>query len=158
MQLVDIKKFFDKERLGTIMTSLGRVQVNQKAYRCWYKLNEKTVFSVATSAGETNSAEAYDLVPQGSGGAARASGLDIGLGLESQFSGSTEEISFGKVRCNPQAFQDYIARLAEGVNSTNVGNVKISQMLDLKALECHPTKTTFLIIGTKKYQNKIKKN
>ena len=41
MQLVDIKKFFDKERLTTIMTSLSRVGVNKKAYKCWYKLNKK---------------------------------------------------------------------------------------------------------------------
>ena len=95
------------------------------------------------------------LVPQGSGGAARASGLDIGLGLEKQFSSSTEEVLFGIVRCNPQAFQDDIARLAESIDSTHYGNVKISQMLELKGLECHPTKTTFLTIGTEKYRKYI---
>ena len=119
MQLVDIKKFFDKERLTTIMTSLSRVGVGKKAYKCWYKLNEKTSFCLATPAGTTSSAEAEDLVPQGSGGAARASGLDIGLGLSDQFSGSKEEVCFGRVRCNPQAFQDDISRLAEGINATN---------------------------------------
>ena len=155
MQLVDIQKFFDKERLGTIMTSLRKVQVDRKAYKCWYKLNERTEFCIATPAGTTSSAEAYDLVPQGSGGAARASALDIGLALESQFSGSTEEVGFGQVRCNPQAFQDDIARLAEDIPTTNYGNVKISKMLELKGLEYHPTKTTFLVIGTKKYQTKI---
>ena len=66
MQLVDIKKFFDKERLGTVMTSLSSANVNKKAYRCWYKLNQKTVFRVATPAGTTVSSEATDLVPQGS--------------------------------------------------------------------------------------------
>ena len=98
LQLVDIKKFFDKERLGTVMTSLNRDNVNKKAYRCWYKLNQKTVFRVATPAGTTESSEATDSVPQGSGGAARASGLDIALGLQEQFAGSTEEVQFGKVR------------------------------------------------------------
>jgi hypothetical protein len=155
MQLVDIQKFFDKERLCTIMTSLSSVKVNQKAYRCWYKLNEKTVFSVATPAGTTKSAVAHDLVPQGSGGAARASGLDIALGLQTQFSGSSDEVWYGRVRCKPQAFQDDIARLAEGINSMNAGNVKISEMLTLKGLECHADKTTFIIIGTKKYKKGI---
>ena len=149
MQLVDIKKFFDKERLGTLMTSLSSVNVNKKAYRCWYKLNKKTVFRVATPAGTTDSSEATDLVPQGSGGAARASALDIGLGLESQFSGSTEEVTYGRVRCNPQAFQDDIARLADDIDTTNYGNVKIAQMLQMKGLDCHPTKTTFLVIPTR---------
>ena len=59
------------------------------------------------------------------------------------------------MRCNPQAFQDDIARLAEDIPTTNYGNVKISKMLELKGLDCHPTKTTFLVIGTKKYQTKI---
>ena len=126
------------------MTSLSRVQVNQKAYRCWYKLNQTTVFSVATPPGVTNSAEAQDLVPQGSGGVARTIGLDIGLGLD--------EVSFGRVKCNPQAFPDDIAQLAECVNTTNTGNIKISQMFDLKGLLCHPTKPTFITIGTKKYK------
>ena len=144
-----------KERLGIVMTSLSSANVNKKAYRCWYKLNQKTVFRVATPAGTTESSEATDLVPQGSGGAARASGLDIGLGLEGQFRGSTEEVAYGRVRCNPQAFQDDIARLADGGNSTNYGNVKIAKMLQLKGLDCHPTKTTYIVIGTTKYKRDI---
>ena len=52
--------------------------------------------------------------------------------------------------------QDDIARLAEGIGATNYGNVKIFKMLDLKGLECHPTKTTFISIGTKKYRKRIK--
>ena len=59
------------------------------------------------------------------------------------------------MECNPQAFQDDIARLAETIDSTNYGNVKISNMLELKGLECHPTKTTFTTIGTKKYRKDI---
>ena len=37
------------------------------------------------NAGTREASEATDLVPQGSGGAARASGLDIALGLQQQF-------------------------------------------------------------------------
>ena len=72
--------------------------VNKKTYKCWYKLNQNTSFCVATPEGTTSSAEAEDLVPQGSEGVARASGLDIGLGLNDQFSGSKEEVCFGRVR------------------------------------------------------------
>ena len=116
------------------MTSLNKVHVNKKAYRCWYKLNKKTVFCVATPAGVKEASEATDLVPQGLGGAARSSGLDIALGIQQQFAGSTEEVEFGRVRCNPQAFQDDIARLGESIECTNYGNIKISQMLELKGL------------------------
>ena len=48
---------------------------------------------MATPAGTTSSAEAEDLVPQGSG-AAKASGLDIGLGMSAKFSGSKEEAGY----------------------------------------------------------------
>ena len=112
---------------------------------------------MATPAGTTKSAEAHDLVPQGSGGAARASGLDIALGLKKQFSGSTDKVWYGWVRCNPQAFQDNIARLAEGIDSMNAGNVKIFEMLTLKGLECHPDKTTFINIDTKQYKKRVEK-
>ena len=76
----------------------------------------------------------------------------IDLGLQRQFSGSTDEVSFGSVtmRCNPQAFQDDIVRLANGMDNIKAGNVKLSQMLGLKGLDCHPTKKTFITIGTKK--------
>ena len=113
------------------------------------------MFHVATPARTTQSKEAHDLVPQGYGGASRASALDIGLGLDKHFAGSTDEVLYGRVKCHPQAFQDDIARLAETINSTNYGNVKISNMLELKGLECHPTKTTFTTIGTKKYRKDI---
>ena len=44
------------------MTSLNKVHVNKKAYRCWYKLNKKTVFRVATPAGVTEASEATDII------------------------------------------------------------------------------------------------
>ena len=64
-------------------------------------------------------------------------------------------MAYGRVRCNPQAFQDDIARLADWVDSTNYGNVKIAEMLQLKGLDCHPTKTTYIVIGTEKYKRDI---
>ena len=57
IQLVDIKKFFDSEVLRTVMTSLHKANMNQKAFRCWFKLNEKTMISVAKPAGTTEIAE-----------------------------------------------------------------------------------------------------
>ena len=47
----DIQKFFNSEILRTVMTTLKEANVNQKAYRCWFKLNKKTVINVATPAG-----------------------------------------------------------------------------------------------------------
>ena len=131
VQLSDFEKFFDSEILRTIMTSLNEANINKKAYRCWFRLNEKTQISVATPAGTTETADVEEIVAQGSGGAELVSGLDIDRGLESQFSGSIDEISYGCVRLQPLAYQDDIARLAEDIPTTNYGNVKISNMLEL---------------------------
>jgi hypothetical protein len=83
-----------------------------KCYRTWFKLNARTVRSVRTPTGETQSAEVGELCAQGSGGAALASQLDIDLGLMSHFSGSRDEAEYGRVRVQPQAFQDDILRVA----------------------------------------------
>ena len=157
LQLVDIEKFFDCEILRTIMTSLNEANINKKAYRCWFKLNAKTKISVATPAGTTETADVAEIVAQGSGGAALASGLDIARGLESQFSGSIDEISYGCVRLQPLAYQDDIARLASTVNCTRAGSQKLSTMMDQKGLRCHPTKTVCIAIGSNKYRDNIKK-
>ena len=122
MQLVDIQKFFDSEILRTVMTSLAEANVNKKAYRCWYKLNQNTVISVARPAGMSEKAEVGEIVAQGSGGAALASGADVAQGLEGQFAGSIDEISYGWVRLQPLAYQDDINRLALSVNSTRAGS------------------------------------
>ena len=97
LQLVDTEKFFDLEILRTIMTSLHAARMHQKAYRCWFKLNERTEISVATPAGNTETAEVGEIVAQGSEGAALASGLDLARGLDSQFAGSLDEVSYGWV-------------------------------------------------------------
>ena len=106
LQLVDIEKFFDSEIPRTIMTSLNEANINKKAYRCWFRLNEKTKISVATPAGITEKAEVEEIVAQGSGGAALASGLDVARGLDSQFSGSIDELHYGSVRLQPLAYQE----------------------------------------------------
>ena len=97
IQLVDFKKFFGSERLRAEMASLNSANVNNKAYRCWFNLNATTVISVDTPVGRTENAEVHKIVPQGSGGAALASGLDLALGLKRYFSSSLDEISYGKV-------------------------------------------------------------
>ena len=162
MQIVDIQKFFDKEILRTVMACLNSAKVNKKAYRCWFKLNQKTVISVATPSGMTKSGEAYEVVPQGSGGSALASGCDIARGVESYFSGSLDEMNYGSVRLQPLSYQDDICRLAGSINSTRAGNMKLSGLMDTKGLQCHPDKTVLLVIGTQRFRHEaeeeIKKN
>ena len=64
------------------MNSLSEANVNMKAYRTWYKLNQNTVISVITPSGISEKAEAGGIMGQGRGGAALASGLDIARGCK----------------------------------------------------------------------------
>ena len=157
MQLVDIQKFFDSEILRTIMTTLKEANVNQKAYRCWFRLNENTTIKVATPAGTTKTANVGEILAQGSGGAALVSGADVARGLDSHFSGSQEEISYGSIRLQPLAYEDVISRLAINVNNTRAGSQKLSCFMAQKGLKCHPTKTVCIIIGTKNTEQKLRK-
>ena len=133
------------------MASLASANVNRKAYRCWYKMNETTVISVDTPVGRSEKATVHEIVPQGSGGAALASALDLALGLKRYFAGSKDEICYGRVQTQPQAWQDDILRVAEDIKSTRAGNAKLSAMSVEKGLKAHETKTTFVVIGTQKY-------
>ena len=82
---------------------------------------------------------------------------NIARGLESQFSGSIDEIEYGSVCMQPLACQDDISRLASDVKSTRAGSIKISLKMNQRGLKCHPTKTVCIAIGTEKYRNKVVK-
>ena len=58
INLVDIKTFFDSESLRGVMDSLYTAGIPMKAYRTWFNLNSKTVISVRTPAGLTETKEA----------------------------------------------------------------------------------------------------
>ena len=90
-------------------------------------LNSKTVISVKTPSGSTESEETYEIVAQGSGGAALASQADIGWGVKDYFGRSLDEARYG-VRIQPQSYQDDVFRVAPSVFSARAGNVWFSMM------------------------------
>ena len=49
--LIDIVAFFDKENIYDVMQILIDIEVNKKAARIWFKLNENTEISVKTGGG-----------------------------------------------------------------------------------------------------------
>ena len=108
-----------------------------------------------TPVGRTNKATVHEIVPQGSGGAALASALDLALVLKRSFSGSQDELCYGSVRTQPQAWQDDILRVADNIKSTRAENAKLSTMATEKGLLAHKKKKTFVIIGDKKYREEM---
>ena len=155
-QLADFEKFFDSENLQGLMGSLSEAEVNSKAYRIWYKLNEKAVISVKSPAGISEKGEAGKICPQGGFGGALASGLDLAVGCKAYFEGSQDEISYGRVRCNPQLYQDDLLRVADSVESARAGNMRLLNMVRERQLSCHPSKTCYVIFGSQGYISKVK--
>jgi hypothetical protein len=156
VKLVDIKGFFDSESLRGVMNTLHEASIPKKAYRVWFKLNSKTKVTVRTPAGQTGHREVGELVGQGSGGAALASQLDVDLGVQSYFKSSLDEIKYGEVRVQPQEYQDDIAHAVPDITSARVSNIKMSMMLRERLLRCHPTKTCYLVYGSKSYKKRVR--
>ena len=156
-QQVDIQGFFDAESLRGVMGSLFSAKIPLKTYRLWYKLNSKTVIRVSTPSGLTEAGEAGELCAQGSSGAALASQLDVDMGIKTYFQDSKEEASYGSVRIQPQCFQDDIQRIALNVSSARAGNIKLHMMLSERLLRCHPLKTCYILYGSKKYKEQVRK-
>ena len=46
LQIYDIKRFFDKENMRDVMNTLDEIELNRKAYRTWFLLNQKTRISI----------------------------------------------------------------------------------------------------------------
>ena len=87
-----------------------------------------------------------------------ASQLDIDLGVKSYFNNSQKEARYGSVQIQPQSFQDDILRVAPNLSSACSGNIKMQMMLSEKLLQCHPSKTCFVLFGSKEYEKQIRED
>ena len=130
--------------------------INMKAYKTWFRMNSNTRIQILTGSGLTSSADVNEVVGQGTAGGSLASQRNIDKGVDNYFSGSPDEINYGRIRMQPLSFQDDILRMAPSVGSARVGNIKLSSMMKEKQLECHPDKTSYLVLGNKAFKEKAK--
>ena len=154
--LADIEKFLDSESLRGVMNTLHMAEIHKKCYRTWFNLNKRTVISVKTPSGTTKSKETHEIVAQGSGGAALASQADIGRGFSDYFGRSTYEAGYGCVKIQPQSYQDNVLRVAPCISSARAGNVLFSRMFRERLLNCHPTKTCYVLFGKEKWKQDVR--
>ena len=75
--------------------------------------------------------------------------LDVDLGVQGYFKSSLTEIKYGEVRVQPQEYHDDIAHAVPDTTSARVSSIKMSMMLRERLLRCHPTKTCYLVYGSK---------
>ena len=107
----------------------------------------------------TNTAEAGDLVGQGTAGAGLVSQLNLDRGMQSYFSSSSDELYYGRVRLEYSAYQDDVGKPSGTVKDANIHMVKMANMLVDKGLEAHPTKTGYILFkGNKKTSRRWRGN
>ena len=79
----------------------------------WFKLNAGTRVKVKTAVGTSEIAEVGDCIGQGTSGGALVSQVNLDHGLQSYFSGSTDELCYGSIRVQPLAYQDDVGRVSK---------------------------------------------
>ena len=117
IQLYDVSKFFDKENLADVMTTVHEAGVKDKLYRLLTKLNEKRIIKVLTPVGETDEVEIGEGLSQGTLESATLSSSSLGVGVNDKFASSPWESSYGMVRLQPILFQDDIGRLVSSLQT-----------------------------------------
>ena len=63
------------------------------------------------------------------------------------FEDSQESIWYGEIKIQPLAYQDDILKGSKNISETQVGNIRLSTMLESKGLEAHRTRPAFLSVG-----------
>ena len=158
LTLVDIVAFFDRESIFDVMQTLSEVGVSKKAARVWFKLNEGTEIAVKTAGGVSETAYVGDCIGQGTAGGALVSQANLDHGLTQYFGDSMEELHYGDIKIQPLAYQDDVLKGNKDVLEAQVGNIKLSTMLEDKGLEAHPDKTSVIVCGSKKFKQKAEED
>ena len=157
-QLFDLQTFFDKEVLQLVMDCLySSAGVKGKEYRNIFLMNKRSRIRVRTGAGHSEYEEAGELLPQGSGGAALYSQKYLDYNVGKMFEGSSDEFRYGKVLGQPAIWMDDIFRGVGSVNSAIAGNIKLDMMASLCQLSFHPDKTGYILMGTEKQKEEMRK-
>jgi hypothetical protein len=152
---MDIISFFDKEDIYDCPNTLEKLEVNKKAVRMWYLLNRNTKISIKTSHGMTQEAAVGDCLGQGTAGAGLVSAANLDIGLQDHFNQSSTVMHYGDVRLQPLCYQDDVGTMCTNLDMAKNQADKLSNMLKEKTLQAHPDKSGILIMGAKKYQQKV---
>ena len=151
LQLYDMEKFFDKERMEDAMLTCYARGADPKAIRCWYKLNEETVIRVKTGAGLSEAGMVGAVIGQGTIGGALVSQAVLDEAMKEHFQpGGKEELFYGNVELAPLLFQDDFIYGANDLEKANKTNKKINIMIKERGLSLNQKKSVCLIIGPKR--------
>ena len=157
LSLYDISKYFDRENLRDCMSELYNCGVKGKIYRLTYELNKNTEISVKTAVGSTEFCEVGELVGQGTNEGAVISSVNLDGGIREYFEDSNKEVVYSGLTLGPCLFQDDISRLAEDLAAVREGNDRVEKMAESKLLDFNLDKSCIVIIGKRKFRQKIER-
>ena len=103
----------------------------------------------------TQEASVGDCLGQGTSGAGLVSAANLDVGLQKHFKDSNTVMHYGHVRLQPLCYQDDVGTMCTNVDMAKNQAEKLSNMLKEKTLQAHPDKSGILIMGAKKYQQKV---
>ena len=139
------------------MAELYSANVDARAYRLFFLLNQNTRIRVRTGCGLSNWEEAGDGLGQGSGGAAKVSALNLDRKLDRMFRNSKQMIKYGGVRQQPYAFQDDALCMVEKITDLRVVVNDMDTVMSMMQVQPNKSKCGYLLLGPKKLVKEARK-
>ena len=139
------------------MAELYSANVDARAYRLFFLLNQNTRIRVRTGCGLTDWEEAGDGLGQGSGGAAKVSALNLDRKLDRMFENSKQMIKYGGVRQQPYAFQDDALCMVEKITDLRVVVNDMDTVMSMMQVQPNKSKCGYLLLGPKKLVKEARK-
>jgi hypothetical protein len=129
------------------MDELYHANIDPKAYRLFFLLNQRTKIRVRTGCGYSAWEEAGDLLGQGSGGAAKVSALNLDRKLNRVFSDSKEMVKYGTVEQKPYAFQDDALVLVDTIEDLRITVAKMELVMNTMQVKSNKSKCGYIFMG-----------
>ena len=120
-----------------------------------FEMNKDTKIKVVIPVGLTEEANTGEGVGQGTLEGAVVSAVNLDNGTRDFFRQSEHEISYAGLLLGPLLYQDDVARLATNPVSAQFGNDKMQALADTKLLDFNLSKSSYMLIGSKKSCNKF---
>lgn len=139
------------------MDNLYASEIRGKLYQLIFELNKNNRITINTSVGPTKHFETGENVTQGSVGGGLISSNNLAVPTDRFFSSSLQEIFYGRVRLQPLIYQDYLAHMADSVESAQAGIEKIETCMETKVLDLHQDKSCFMLVGRKDLVKDLRK-
>ena len=159
VMFVDVKKCFDKQRLKDTMSSAATAGVTGKRLRIIRGLHDNTEISLIGDPSE-RSEIIVNSTGQGTNWAPLACSLSMGQTLKSASDAINEgkdKMVIGDIILDPLQFVDDSIIVSEDTKQARTAGQVFTRALNELGLEAHADKSAMVVIGAKKYRDKIKK-